>query len=173
MNGDKERVTIAGESAPCVELLIGIARTGELGPLRCGMTLGEVQEHLGPFHDRMRDRRPRRWRPRLYFWNDLEVLICFDRVIGITVPMWQESLDLPAVVTGWEAPCPPRVPYETVVAALDASGITWVDAPEEVMEDARAIRIPRSNTLITFWAVDGSSRTYKVFMLPADRNGSA
>jgi hypothetical protein len=104
------------------------------------MTLGEVQEHLGPFHDRMRDSRPRRRRPRLHFFNDLEVLVCHDLVIGFTIPLWHESLDLPAAVTGWEMPCPGRVPYETVVAALDRADITWVDAPEKVMPDGRAVR---------------------------------
>ncbi len=71
-----------------LDLVVSIAETGRLGPLWCGMTLAEVQEVLGPFHDRIPQSKPRRWRPRLHFWDDLELLICHGMVAGCG---WREA----------------------------------------------------------------------------------
>lgn len=147
-----------------LDLAVRLAQTGTLDPLRCGMTLDEVQELLGPYHDRMDESRPRRWKPRLHFWEDLEVTICHDLVAAFMIPFWRDTLAMPRQLTGWAQPRPSRVPYQAALDALAAAGVEWVEAPEEGLGDSRAIKAVSSSVVIVFWTgSDGSFQLYKVF----------
>ncbi|XVS61674.1 hypothetical protein ACQPYE_25655 [Actinosynnema sp. CA-299493] len=148
------------------DLVVGFARTGRLGPLRCGMTLDEVQDLLGPFHGRMDDRKPRRWRPRLHFWDDLEVVICHGMVVTILVPAWRDTLRLPHAVSGWRAPHPAVMSYDDVLEALATAGCSWRDEEFEGSssdDGSRSIRTAGGEVSLSFWR-DGDAtdpRLYK------------
>jgi hypothetical protein len=139
-----------------LDLVVSLAETGRLGPLRCGMTLAEVQEVLGPFHDRIPQSKPRRWKPRLHFWDDLELLICHGMVVAIGLPLWRDTVGLPPAVGGWDAPRPAMLPLAEVIGALEAAGCGWREAPEEVLDAAaRAVRILDSGVVLAFWLDEG------------------
>lgn len=137
-----------------LDLVVDFASSGQLGPLRCGMVLGEVQELLGPWHERADDPKPRRWRPRLYFWDDLEVVICHDVVVTILVPAWRDTVRLPRAVSGWSGPRPAMVSRVDVVAALAAAGCAWREVADGVVV---------GDVSLHFWPGDDAGlRLYKV-----------
>jgi hypothetical protein len=147
-----------GQALDPLDLVVSLAETGRLGPLRCGMTLTEVQEILGPFHDRISQSKPRRWKPRLHFWDDLELLVCHEMVVLIGLPLWRDTVQLPPVVCGWDAPRPAMLPLAEVIGALEAAGCGWREAPEEVLDAAaRAVRILDSGVVLTFWLDEGGT----------------
>jgi hypothetical protein len=146
-----------------LDLVVSLAETGRLGPLRCGMTLAEVQEVLGPFHDRIPQSKPRRWRPRLHFWDDLELLICHGMVVAIGLPLWRDTVGLPPAVGGWDAPRPAMLPLAEVIGALDAAGCGWREAPEEVLgAAARAVRTLDSGVVLACWADEGGTAVMRL-----------
>lgn len=116
------------------------------------MTLQGVEELIGPFHDRMHDSKPRRRRPRLYFWDDVEVVICHGLVVDIGLPLWRESVTLPDGLRGQEdMPMPSHLPLSEVLDALDAAGCAWKDAPELVLGDrARGVRTLTHGVCLVF-----------------------
>lgn len=130
------------------------------------MTLDEVQELLGPFDGRMDDRKPRRWRPRLHFWDDLEVVICHGMVVTILVPAWRDTVCLPRAVSGWDAPRPAMVSYDDVLGALATADCLWRSEASEGSpsdDEYRSIRTVVGNVSLSFWRDDeADSRLYKV-----------
>jgi hypothetical protein len=135
-----------------LDLAVAFAKTGVLGPLRCGATRSEVEQLLGPPHDEQKVRRPRRWVPRLYFWDDLEVAICHDLVVQIILPMWRDAVTVPAVLGGHGAPAPAHLPHPVVLAALDIAGCAWAPEPEvESKATECAIRTTPADVQMTFW----------------------
>lgn len=115
-----------------LDLVTRFAATGRLGPLHCGMDLHQTQEVLGPFNERAQDRRPRRWRPRLYFWDDLELLICHDTVVSIEIPLWRDTVQLPAVLDSVGKPRSALLLHRDVLGSLRDSGCDWYPNPKLV-----------------------------------------
>ncbi|GAA4579544.1 hypothetical protein GCM10023194_05440 [Planotetraspora phitsanulokensis] len=123
------------------------------------MTLQGVEQLVGPFHDRMKDSKPRRWRPRLHFWEDLELLICHGSVLDIGVPLWRERVALPAALSGWQGPQPALLHMLDVLNALNQVGAEWEPAPGIVLGDeALGIRTHPHDVRLVF-APDDSSDT--------------
>jgi hypothetical protein len=146
-----------------LDLVVSLAQTGRLGPLRCGMTLAAVQEVLGPFHDRQPQSKPRRWKPRLHVWDDLELLMCHGMVVAIGLPLWRDTIELPPTVGGWDAPRPAMLPLAEVIGALEAAGCGWRAAPEEVLDAAaRAVRTLDSGVVLAFWPDEGGTEVMRL-----------
>jgi hypothetical protein len=115
------------------------------------MHLQEVEALIGPFHDRMHDSKPRRWRPRLYFWDDLEILICHGLVIDVGVPLWRDTVALPTALSGWQRAAPARLNLPDVLNALDTAGCEWEETPSIVLgAEARGIRAHRHDVRLVF-----------------------
>jgi hypothetical protein len=134
-----------------LDLVTAFASTGRLGPLRGGMTLPDVEALLGPFDSRMPESKPRRWKSRLHFWQDLELLVCHGLVVQIGLPLWRDRLALPPALCGWDAPRPCVLPLRTVTAALDSAGCTWTVAPNLVLgDDNLGLRTTEAGVGLTF-----------------------
>ncbi|HEY9523356.1 MAG TPA: hypothetical protein VIR33_08955 [Thermopolyspora sp.] len=145
-------------------LVTHFAAARQLGPLRCGMSLQETQQILGAFHDRADDRRPRRWRPRLYFWDDLELLICHAMVVSINVPMWRDTVQLPAALDGLGQPQPALLLYPDVLRALHGAGDDCQENPRLVLDgESRGISTGAGVNMV-FWpdARDDRLRLYEI-----------
>lgn len=131
------------------------------------MTLQDVEELIGPFHDRTHDSKPRRWRPRLYFWHDVEVLICHGLVVEVGLPLWRESVTLPDALCEWNTPAPSRLTAPEVLNALDATECAWKEAQELVLGDeARGVRTVAHDVHLVFGpeSCDTSSlRLHKIY----------
>ncbi|GLW64004.1 hypothetical protein Arub01_22480 [Actinomadura rubrobrunea] len=153
----------ASDANDALRLVVDFARTGRLGPLYCGMSLEQVEDLLGPPDDVQGRRRPHRRRPRYYLWGtDLQLLICDDTVVRISVPCWgsdRHPVGLPAPIGGWRRPPTSRLPMDDVIAALDAAGCSWREAPEMVVDrdgPGRAIRTLETGVVLVFGPdVDG------------------
>ncbi|WP_336217118.1 hypothetical protein [Nonomuraea sp. LPB2021202275-12-8] len=149
-----------------LDVVVRFGSSGRLGPLRCGMPLQELETLIGPFHDRMHDSKPRRWRPRLHFWDDLEVLICHGLVIEVGVPLWRDTVALPSALSGWERPIAARLDMLEVLSALDTAGCEWEEAPGIVVGDrARGIRTRQHDVCLVFApeSHSGDSRLHKIY----------
>ncbi|PPK97991.1 hypothetical protein CLV92_102142 [Kineococcus xinjiangensis] len=148
------------EARPLLSLLLQVSRSGHLGPLVCGMPLQPLEQILGPAHDRQRQTRPRRWRPRLHYWDDLEVLICHGMVIAFTIPTWGEELTLPTALTGWATSTQPSLLSRTeMLTALAAAGLTCHAEPRLVLDDdAEGIHVLNGGVDLVFLTEGGESR---------------
>ncbi|GAA3535807.1 hypothetical protein GCM10022419_014350 [Nonomuraea rosea] len=152
--------------ATALDLVARFATSGRLGPVHCGLPSQDLEALLGPFHDRTHDAKPRRWRPRFHFWDDLEILICHGLVLDIGIPLWRDTVALPAALSGWQRPAPARLPLPDVLNALDAAGCEWQEAPDIVLGDeARGIRTRRHDVRLVFVPEDqsGTPRLHKIY----------
>jgi hypothetical protein len=146
-----------------LDIMVDFATTGRLGPVRCGTTMRELEGVLGPYSDRQNVRKPRPWRPRIYRWDDLELLICHDIVTSITVRLWPDEVALPTAITGWPAPRPVILPWGQVSTALKTAGCTWRDDPGMLLDDdARAIRIDGTDVSLAFTLEDSGRLLFNI-----------
>ena len=155
-----------------LDLVVRFADSGRLGPLHCGMALQNVEELIGPFHDRMHDSKPRRWRPRLHFWHDLEVLICHGLVVEVSLPLWRESVTLPDALGGGNKSALSRLTISEVLNALDATGCAWKEAPALVLDnEARGVRTVAHDVHLVFGPEScdtGVLRLHKIYKADPD-----
>jgi hypothetical protein len=136
---------------PVLHLVVDIAARGRLGQLKCGQSLEQIQSLIGPFHERRTDRSPRVWRPRLHFWDDLEVLVCHGMAIGLTVPTGRDTVTLPAAATGWTRPQPGLLARTEVLAAMASAGIRWIPLRRSRPDDTSdVLLIPDSRASLKF-----------------------
>jgi hypothetical protein len=134
-----------------LHLVVDIAARGRLGGLACGQSLEQIQSLMGPFHERKTDRDPRIWRPRLHFWDDLEVLVCHGMAIGLTVPTSRDTVTLPAAATGWTRPQPGLLARTDVLPALESAGIRWIPLrPGRPDDSSDVVHVPGSGASLTF-----------------------
>ncbi|MGK5543859.1 hypothetical protein ACSNOH_03835 [Streptomyces sp. URMC 127] len=136
-----------------LRFLVDFARTGGVGPARCGVRLDDVIEAWGP-----------PWaegsslgsdgRPYLYAYGGVEIGTCQSfcrRVEGIVVQTDTPTLEMPA---------PEPVPatqslaggptYGEVLDALAAGGCRWEDFAPLTCEDQRALRVIPSGVIFVF-----------------------
>jgi hypothetical protein len=148
---DRTEVCFHGQVLSVLHLVVDIAARGRLGGLACGQSLEQIQTLMGPFHERRTDRSPRIWRPRLHFWDDLEVLMCHGMAIGLTVPMWRDTVTLPAAAIGWTRPQPGLLARTDVLAALTSAGISWIPLRRSRPDDTSdVVHIRDSGASLTF-----------------------
>jgi hypothetical protein len=147
-----------------MELVVDFAVSGRLGPVACGQTLAEVQQLLGPYEWRMEDRRPRRWRPRLHGWGDLELVICHDVVVTIGLQTWRDHIDLPEVLGLPRSPGLAMLGYDDVLAGLRRAGCAWHRADDVVSGDGTVgIRTVVADVQLAFWSTGNGLRLKAAF----------
>lgn len=152
-----------------LDIVVDFAATGRLGPVRCGTSMSELEDVLGPYRDRQTVRKPRPWRPRIYRWDDLELLICHDVVTSITVRLRPDEIALPTAITGWPAPRAAMLPWGQVSTALKTAGCAWRDDPGMLLdEDARAIRIHDTDVSLAFTPQDSGRLLFNISKHDAD-----
>ncbi|MFE1921103.1 hypothetical protein ACFW91_00860 [Streptomyces asoensis] len=107
-----------------MDVLVDFARTGRIGPLRCGMPLAEAEDLLGPGrpHPAIRllgpdiDGYP-------YSWGGLDLVVTRRTVDGIRINLWPGStVRLPCLVLPDSESSEATVVREGLLAALDAAG---------------------------------------------------
>ncbi|WP_405641006.1 hypothetical protein [Streptomyces sp. NBC_00019] len=107
-----------------MDVLVDFARTGRIGPLRCGMALSEAENLLGPGqpHPAIRllgpdtDGYP-------YFWNGLQLEVTRHAVSGISIRLSPGSAaDLPSLVLPESQSFEAGVVREELLTALDTAG---------------------------------------------------
>ncbi|MFJ5779056.1 hypothetical protein [Streptomyces sp. NPDC093094] len=107
-----------------MNVLVDFARTGRIGPLRCGMSLVEAEDLLGrgrphPAHIMMGpdiDGYP-------YSWNGLQLVVTQRAVSGIWINLWPGSAaGLPPLVLPDSESFEATVLREELTTALDTAG---------------------------------------------------
>jgi len=107
-----------------MDVLVGFARTGLIGPLHCGMPLAEAEDLLGP------------GRPHpailmmgpdidgyFYSWRGLRLDVTQRTVSGIKIDLWPGSTaKLPSLVLPESESFEASVLREELMTALDAAG---------------------------------------------------
>jgi hypothetical protein len=107
-----------------MNLLVDFARTGCIGPLRCGMPLTEAEDLLGPGrpHPAIRLKGPD-IDGYPYAWDGLELAVTQRAVSGIWINLWPGSTaKLPSLVLPESESFEATVLREELVTALDAAG---------------------------------------------------
>ncbi|MGW4034277.1 hypothetical protein ACWEFL_34120 [Streptomyces sp. NPDC004838] len=107
-----------------MNVLVDFARTGRVGPLRCGMPLAEAEGLLGPGrpHPAIRMKGPD-IDGYPYSWGGLKLDVTQRAVSGIRIDLWPGSAaKLPALVLPGSESFEATVLREELVAALDAAG---------------------------------------------------
>ena len=147
-----ELVWFHGQVVPVLQMVVDLAGAGRLGALECGLSLTQIQDLIGPFHERKTDLNPRSWRPRLHFWDDLEVLVCHEMAIGLTVPTWRPTVTLPAATIRWTGPLSVQLSRAEVLPALADAGIEWtpLNRPPQNGRAVDAVHVPGSRTSLIF-----------------------
>jgi hypothetical protein len=135
---------------PVLQVVVDLAGGGRLGEVACGLSLTRIEALIGPFHERRTDLNPRSWRPRLHFWDDLEVLVCHEMAIGMTLPTWRDTVTLPPA-TRWPGPLPVRLSRGEVLPALTDAGIDWTPASRPTQNGrGNAVHVPDTRTSLLF-----------------------
>lgn len=107
-----------------MDVLVGFARTGRIGPLHCGMPLTEAEDLLGPGrpHPAIRlkgtavDGYP-------HFWDGLELAVTRRTVSGVWINLRPGTpANLPALVLPDSRSFEATVSREELAAALDRAG---------------------------------------------------
>lgn len=107
-----------------MDVLVGFARTGRIGPLHCGMPLTEAVDLLGPGRPHPAilmkgpdiDGYP-------YAWDGLELVVTQGAVSGIWIRLWPgKTANLPHLVLPASESFEAAVLREELVMALDAAG---------------------------------------------------
>ena len=83
-----------------MDLLVGFASTGRIGPLRCGMSLAGAEDLLGPGrpHPAIRLKGPD-IDGYPYSWGGLDLVVTQRQVSGIWIRLWPGStVELPSLV---------------------------------------------------------------------------
>ncbi|MET8170402.1 hypothetical protein ABZT34_40295 [Streptomyces sp. NPDC005329] len=104
-----------------MNVLVGFARTGRIGPLHCGMPLTEAEDLLGPG----RPHPAIRMRPEIdgypYAWNGLELVVSQRAVSGIWTRLQPGSTTkLPPLVLPGSESYSSTVLREDLLDSLDA-----------------------------------------------------
>jgi hypothetical protein len=107
-----------------MNVLVDFARTGRIGPLRCGMSLTEAEDLLGPGRPHpahvMRG-------PEIdgypYSWDGLKLEVTRRAVSDISINLWAgTTAKLPPLVLPDSESFPATVLREELIEALDAAG---------------------------------------------------
>ncbi|MFB9965936.1 hypothetical protein [Sinosporangium siamense] len=119
------------------------------------MSLAHVQDLIGPFDHRQEPPSAH----CLHIWQDLELLV--DTGTGLVVQVgllaggWGE-LRLPAALGGVFGTPEMGPSVDAVLRALDKAGVTWSEAPEQVVGDeARVVRVEETGVLLHFHPYEG------------------
>ncbi|WP_086821642.1 hypothetical protein [Allokutzneria sp. NRRL B-24872] len=107
-----------------LDVLVDFARTGRVGPLRCGMSLAEAEDLLGPGrpHPAIVMKGPD-INGYPYSWSALDLSVTRRTVSSIRINLWPGSTaTLPPLVLPDAVPFDATVLREDMLAALDDAG---------------------------------------------------
>ncbi|CAM5581359.1 MULTISPECIES: hypothetical protein [Streptomyces] len=160
-------------------VLVDFARTGSVGPVRCGDQLPALTEILGPpwatgtsfGHDGL---------PYLYAYGNLEIGTCqffCRRIESIHLQTgWAEcEFELPLPGWGHVRSLSERLTYRRVVDTLEAAGCRWEESAPLTFDDQRTIRVVDSQVQFGFAIPEEGEPTLSIASVapPAHRCGPA
>ncbi|KWT61620.1 hypothetical protein ADL21_11680 [Streptomyces albus subsp. albus] len=160
-----------------IPLLTDFARTGSVGPVRCGDQLPALTDILGPpwatgtsaGHDGL---------PYLYAYGNLEIGTCqffCQRIEGIYLQTgWAEfEFGLPLPGWGHVRSLSERLTYRRVVDTLEAAGCRWEEFPPLTFDGQRTIRVIDSEVQFGFEIPEEGEPTLSIASVapPAHRCG--
>ncbi|MFH8746470.1 hypothetical protein ACH4GK_14010 [Streptomyces rimosus] len=160
-------------------VLVDFARTGSVGPVRCGDQLTALTEVLGPpwatgtssGHDGL---------PYLYAYGNLEIGTCqffCRRIEAIHLQTgWAEfEFELPLPGWGQVRSLSERLTYRRVVDTLEAAGCRWEECAPLTFDDQCTIRVIDSQVQFGFAIPEEGEPTLSIasVALPAHRCGPA
>lgn len=151
-----------------LDVLVGMAKTGRLGPVFSGADWNAVTAEFGEPWDIGAMSRSSTW-PRLFAYGDLELSVCRCRKVSlICVQTWRGVVELPPAVAGGTGTLPAGLKHADVVSALDRAGCAWEPHAPLTFGNQCSLTTIESRASFTFAIPEGEEPVLNVIGLPGD-----